>query len=82
MLGGRPGVIDVCALMITCAWLRVPCRHVVTAVDQQADPAGLLKSISDSPSGPEGGDQSPPGRQADNGQSSWLLAATCPVLVP
>jgi hypothetical protein len=61
--GGCPGVIDVCvddhASRLCC-----PGRRVVTAVDQQADPAGLQEAICDSPSGPEGDDLPAVARQA------------------
>ena len=56
--------------------------YEVTAVDQQADAAGLQEAISDSQSGPEGDDLSPAGRQADNSLSFWPLAATRSAPVP
>jgi len=61
--GGCPGVSDVC-VDDHASRLRVPGRHVVTAVDQQADAAGLQEAISDSPSGPEGDDLPAVARQA------------------
>jgi hypothetical protein len=79
--GGCPGVIDVC-VDDHASRLCVPGRRIITAVDQQTDPAELPEAICDSPSGPEGDDLSLPGRQADNGQSFWPLAATCPAPVP